>query len=110
MPTLSEVRGENMLHYVIANSLVLTSPLRIQNGAMVTFQIFKRKAASLDRYIGKPTLFALDGRHFWGELKSLEPCEDTIYRESPALHSRPTLCASIAIIGPETLKTGDSPT
>jgi hypothetical protein len=99
MSVLSVVRGgDKVVPAMIANSLCLTSPVRIQSGAEVTFEIFESNSGSLRFYIGRREFYALDDNAFWGELKCLDPCVSTIYK-LPALRDRSTLRGVLSILG-----------
>jgi hypothetical protein len=65
--------------------------LRPKNAGEFTFEILKRDAKALERFLGQQHLLSADGGQvFWGELISLTPCVSTVpglalMRQRPAL-------------------------
>lgn len=90
MSALSMVRPGNKAVPCVANPIFLTAPLRTENGAEVTFEVFEIDAGGLRDLVGTKQLYHFDGKLFWAELKSLEPCQST-HPGLSYLRERPTL-------------------
>jgi hypothetical protein len=90
MPALSVVKPGRQAVPVVANPIFLTSPLRTEGGAEVTFEVFDIDAGALRELVGTKQLYHLDNTLFWAELKSLLPCQNT-HPGLSLLRHKPTL-------------------
>jgi hypothetical protein len=77
---------------VVATPIFLMSPVKsLRNDMEVTFEVLKEDAATLTSLVGKKKYYVLDSqKHFWGELRTLEPCE-SIHAGLAYLRRKPTL-------------------
>jgi hypothetical protein len=77
MSALSIFKPDRKAMPCVANPIFLTSALRTECGAEVTFEVFEIDARALIDLIGTNQLYHLDNQLFCAELKSLQPCEST---------------------------------
>jgi hypothetical protein len=63
---------------IVAGLVLFTSRIgELRNGTEITFEVFRSDAARLKALIGKTEYYVIDEKtHFFGQLKSLEPCVD----------------------------------
>ena len=90
MSALSIVKPGRKAIPLVANPIFLTSPLRTESGAEVTFEVFEVDAGYLRELVGTKQLYHLDTKPFWAELKSLQACQSTdpglsLIRNKPTL-------------------------
>ncbi|MGH6677360.1 MAG: hypothetical protein ACREDL_00085 [Bradyrhizobium sp.] len=98
MSALSIVKPGCKAVPLLANPIFLTSPLRTENGAEMTFEVFDSDAAGLKEVVGTRQLYHLDGELFWADLKSLQPCQST-HPALSLLRDKPTLRGVFSLHG-----------
>jgi hypothetical protein len=98
MPALSIVKPGHKAVSVLANPIFLTSPLRTESGAEVIFEVFEIAASALNEFVGTSQLYHLDGKLFWAELKTLQPCQ-SIHPGISRLRHKPTLRGTFSMLG-----------
>jgi hypothetical protein len=98
MSALSIFKPDRQTVVGIANPIFLTSLLKMVRGAEVTFEVLDRDGAGLKILIGTKQLYYLDGRLFWADLKSLEPCQ-SIHPGLTLLRHKPTLRGVFLMLG-----------
>jgi hypothetical protein len=93
MACLSVQHDDGGIFIVCANPIF---PLSEEDGKL-TFEVLKADSTSLKRRIGKKENYVLDnGRPFFGEVISLEPCQ-SMHVALSLLRHKPTLKGAIKI-------------
>ena len=98
MSALSIVRDGQKVVATIANPIFLTSPIRVERGAQLTFEVFETDAAILKDLVGTKQLYYLDHELYWAELISLELGEST-HPSLALLRDKATLRGVFSILG-----------
>jgi hypothetical protein len=86
MAALSVFIEEGVPPHLCANPIYVIS----REGETLIFEVLEKDVSHLlERLVGKPELYSLGGETFFGQLVSLEPCQNTaealaLMREAPA--------------------------
>jgi hypothetical protein len=74
MAALSVFIEEGVPPHLCANPIYVTS----REGETLIFEVLEKDVSHLlERLVGKPELYSLGGETFFGQLVSLEPCQNT---------------------------------
>ncbi len=100
MACLSYFRREIDPAVVAANPIRLLSEVEtLHNGETFEFEVFEIDSATLFKLIDEPTFYMINsGKPFWGRIKSLTPCVNSL----PLLRDRPTLRGVVEAFPQET--------